>query len=85
MEMGRFLLGSWLRASDGTYPESEIACRCSGKAHYQCRRNGELLTLLGTVPYERAYHRCASCHQGIYPLGEKLGLRPEDIRVELES
>jgi hypothetical protein len=26
MEMGRFLLGFWLRMSDGTYLESEIAC-----------------------------------------------------------
>jgi hypothetical protein len=85
LEMGRFLLTAWLRLLDGSYPESEIACRCGGKTHYQCRRDGELLTLLGTVHYERAYYLCAQCHQGTYPLDEKLGLRPGEISAELES
>jgi len=85
LEMGRFLLGAWLRLLDGPYPESEIPCRCGGKARYQCRRDGELLTLLGTVHYERAYYLCGQCHQGTYPLDEKLGLRPGQISAELES
>jgi hypothetical protein len=85
LEMGRFLLTAWLRLLDGPYPESEIACRCGAKAHYQCRRDGELLTLLGAVHYERAYYLCAQCHQGTYPLDEKLGLRPGELSAELES
>jgi len=85
LEMGRFLLTAWLRLLDGAYPESQIVCRCGGKAHYQCRREGELLTLLGTVHYERAYYLCGQCHQGTYPLDEKLGLRPGEISAELES
>ena len=85
LEMGRFLLTTWLRLLDGSYPESEITCRCGAKAHYQCRRDGELLTLLGTVHYERAYYLCAQCHQGTYPLDERLGLRPGEISAELES
>jgi hypothetical protein len=85
MEMGRFLLGAWLGLLDGAYPESEIPCRCGGKAHYQCRRDGELLTLLGTVHYERAYYLCAQCHQGTYPLDEQLGLRAGELSAELES
>jgi hypothetical protein len=85
MTMGRFLLGAWLQGLDETYPESEVSCRCGGKAHYQCRRGGELLTVLGTVHYERAYYLCATCHQGTYPLDEQLGLRPGEISAELES
>jgi hypothetical protein len=85
MTMGRFLLGAWLQGLDEAYPESEINCRCGGKAHYQCRREGELLTVLGTVHYERAYYLCAACHHGSYPLDEQLGLRPGEISAELES
>jgi len=85
LEMGRFLLGAWLRLLDGSYPESEIKCRCGAKAQYQCRRDGELLTIVGTVHYERAYYLCAECHEGTYPLDEKLGLRPGQISAELES
>ncbi len=85
MEMGRFLLGAWLRLLEGAYPQLEVSCRCGGKAHYQCRREGELLTLLGTIHYERAYYLCARCHQGTYPLDEKLGLRPGEMSAELES
>jgi len=85
LEMGRFLLGAWLRLMEGAYPESEVVCRCGGKARYQCRRDGELLTLLGTVHYERAYYLCEQCHQGTYPLDEKLGLRPGEMSAELES
>jgi len=85
LEMGRFLLGSWLRLLEGSYPSSEIKCRCGAKAQYQCRRDGELLTILGTVHYERAYYLCAQCHGGTYPLDEKLGLRPGQISAELES
>jgi hypothetical protein len=85
VEMGRFLLGTWLRLLDGSYPKSEIKCRCGGKARYQCRREGELLTVMGTVHYERAYYLCATCHEGTYPLDEKLGLRPGQISAELES
>jgi hypothetical protein len=85
LTMGRFLLGSWLRLLDGSYPQSEIKCRCGGKAQYQCRRDGELLTMLGTVHYERAYYLCAHCHEGTYPLDERLGLRAGQISAELES
>ena len=59
LEMGRFLLGTWLRLLEGSYPPSEIPCRCGAKAQYHCRRDGELLTVLGTVHYERAYYLCA--------------------------
>jgi hypothetical protein len=82
--LGRFLMGVWLRLQDGAYPESEIRCRCGEKAQYQCRREGTLLTLLGTLQYKRAYYLCAHCHQGTYPLDEKLGLRPGQLSAELE-
>jgi hypothetical protein len=85
LNMGRFLMGAWLGLLDGSYPESEIKCRCGAKARYQCRRDGELLTVLGTVHYERAYYLCAQCHEGTYPLDEQLGLRPGEISAELES
>ena len=91
LDMGRFLMGAWLGLLDRSYPESEIKCRCGAKAHYQCRRDGELPTVLGTVhsalfePHRRAYYLCARCHEGTYPLDEQLGLRRGEISAELES
>jgi hypothetical protein len=85
LQLGQFLLGAWLLLQEGIYPDSEIKCRCGGKAHYQCRREGQLITLLGRVSYKRAYYLCPQCHQGTYPLDERLGLRPGEMSAEVES
>ena len=91
LDMGRFLIGVWPGLLDGSYPKSEIKCRCGARAHYSCRRDGELLTVLGTVhsalfePHERAYYLSAQCHERTYPLDEQPGLRPGEISAELES
>lgn len=85
LRIGQFLLSAWLRLQDEAYPPSVLRCRCGGQAHYQCRREGELLTLLGRVSYKRAYYLCPQCHQGTYPLDERLGLRPGQMSAELES
>jgi hypothetical protein len=40
--------------------------------------------MFGTVTYRRAYYTCATCHQGHYPLDERLGLRPNQMSAEVE-
>jgi hypothetical protein len=44
-----------------------------------------LHSVLGRVEYRRAYYLCPACHQGGYPLDERLGLRPGELSAEMES
>jgi hypothetical protein len=85
LKQGRFLLGAWLAMVEETYPATSIPCSCGGLAEYQYRREGTLLTILGQVTYERAYYLCPECHEGTYPLDQRLGLRPGQMSAQLES
>jgi hypothetical protein len=67
------------------YPTESVPCNCGGEAEYQFNRSGTLLTILGQIEYKRPYYLCASCQTGIYPLDQKLGLRPGQMSAELES
>lgn len=68
---------------DPSYPESEIDCNCGGQTNYIRRRSTTLHTLMGKIKIKRAYYLCQSCHQGTYPLDQKLGLRPNQLSAEL--
>lgn len=85
LEAGRLLLELRLAALEPAYPEETITCACGGQARYQCRREGVLQTMVGTVRYKRAYYICPQCHRGRFPLDEQLGLRPGEMSAELES
>ena len=85
LKQGRFLLEVWLAMLEEPYPAESIPCPCGGEALYQFRREATLLTVLGQVPYQRAYYVCPRCHQGRFPLDEQLGLRPGQMSAELES
>jgi len=85
LKLGRFLLGAWLTMLVEPYPAEKVACSCGGEAEYQFNRAGTLLTILGQIEYKRPYYLCASCQKGIYPLDQKLGLRPGQMSAELES
>jgi hypothetical protein len=85
LKLGRFLLGAWLTMLVEPYPAERVPCGCGGQAEYQFNRSGTLLTILGQIEYKRPYYLCASCQQGVYPLDQKLGLRPGQMSAELES
>ena len=85
LQIGQFLLGAWLALQEGPYSAQTVECRCGGSAEYQFKREGVLLTLLGSIRYKRAYYVCPTCHVGTYPLDERLGLRPGELSAELES
>lgn len=57
-----------------TTPESEIACACGGRLHYQRMRPAVLTTVFGKVEYCRAYYASCSCGQGLAPLDKTYGL-----------
>ncbi len=85
LKLGRFLLGAWLAMLVEPYPTESVSCGCGGEAEYQFNREGTLLTILGQIEYKRPYYLCASCQKGVYPLDQKLGLRPGQMSAELES
>jgi hypothetical protein len=57
-----------------TTPESEIACACGGRLHYQRMRPAVMTTVFGKVEYCRAYYAGCSCGQGLAPLDKRYGL-----------
>ena len=83
--LGRIVLKLWLNWEEGQYRPKERVCpHCQGMAQYQRQRKGTLHTMCGTLKYWRAYYTCKTCHQGHYPLDERLGLRPNQMSAELE-
>ena len=86
LKAGQFLLSSWLALQESAYADERVACpHCEQEASYKCKRKGTLWTILGQVTYKRAYYLCQGCHQGHFPLDQKLGLRPGQMSAELES
>jgi len=83
--LGGMLLRLWLRWEESPYPAQQNKCpHCQGQAQYQRQRTGTLHTVFGTLKYRRAYYTCPTCHQGHYPLDDRLGLRPNQMSAELE-
>ena len=83
--LGSLLLSLWLKREAADHPPKATPCpHCPGTAHYQRQREGTLLTIFGKVHYRRAYYTCSTCHQGHYPLDERLGLRPNQMSAEVE-
>lgn len=84
-QAGAQALGQGLSALEAPYPEPEVACPCGAPAHYQFRRTGKTLTVFDWVAYRRAYYLCSDCHQGQYPLDQRLGLEPGQVSAGLAS
>src|SRR5215211_1417476 len=72
-QIGAEALGIFLSSLQQT-PESEIACACGGRQHYQRMRPAVTTTVFGKVEYLRAYYAGCSCGQGLAPLDKSYGL-----------
>jgi hypothetical protein len=55
-------------------PESEMACACGGRLHYQRMRPAVTTTVFGKVEYSRAYYAGCACGEGLAPLDQSYGL-----------
>ena len=85
LKLGNLMLTNWLALQNPAYPPQTVSCRCGAQASYKEMREGVLWTVVGRVLYHRAYYLCATCHQGTFPLDERLGVRPGEISAELED
>jgi hypothetical protein len=77
-QIGAEALGIFLSELQAT-PESEIACECGGRLHYQRMRSAVTTTVFGKVEYRRAYYAGCSCGQGVAPLDRTYGLEAGGI------
>jgi hypothetical protein len=84
VELGNTLLTTWLSTQNDRYPADTVPCRCGAQARYFGMREGVLHTTVGRITFSRAYYLCDTCHEGTYPLDERLGLRPGAISADLE-
>lgn len=76
-KIGQRSLEKLLTEADQVQPV--VPCACGGEAQYMCRREAMLITVFDKVSYRRAYHLCATCHQGCAPLDQRLLLEPGQI------
>lgn len=84
-EIGRQAIAMVVNSEEQPYPEPEVTCSGCGEAiAYVRQRPAQLRTLFGSVEVKRAYYLCPGCHQGCFPLDQRLGLRPNAISAELE-
>lgn len=83
-ELGNKFIGQWLEAQEQKYPDDVKGCPyCGAETVYVRRREGMSITLQGRVYYRRAYYLCSSCHQGCYPLDERLGIEAGQMSDEV--
>ena len=72
-QIGARALGIFLSKLQAT-PESEIACECGGRQHYQRIRPAVMISVFGKVEYSRAYYAGCACGKGVAPLDRRYGL-----------
>jgi hypothetical protein len=52
--------------------QTGVACACGHQARYHESRCRQVLTILGSVSFERAYYLCPNCHEGQSPRDQEL-------------
>lgn len=77
-QIGQEALGLFLSELQPA-PESEIACACGGRLHYQRMRPAVTTTVFGKVEYCRAYYAGCACGKGLAPVDRSYGLEAGGI------
>lgn len=54
--------------------DAKVPCACGQQAHYHETRGKQVLTMLGSVVFDRAYYLCPGCHQGQSPRDQELDI-----------
>jgi hypothetical protein len=65
--------------------EETVPCRCGGTAGFERDRDGTSVTTFGQIEFTRAYYLCPECHEGTYPLDERLGVCAGGLSVALQE
>jgi hypothetical protein len=63
----------------------KVACRCGGTALFERHREGTVITTMDQIELTRAYYLCPECHEGTYPLDERLGFCAGGLSAALQE
>lgn len=83
--VGQRFLRLLIEACQPMEPAETLPCRCGGTAAYVRHREGTVITLMGQIRVWRAYYLCDECHEGTYPLDEKLGFCAGALSAALQE
>lgn len=83
--VGQRFLSILIEACQPTELAETIPCRCGGTAEFVRHREGTVITLMGQIKVLRAYYLCPDCHEGTYPLDEKLGFCAGALSAALQE
>ena len=57
---------------------------CGGAAEFHSHRPHTPTSLVGPIPYTRAYYLCRCCGKGLFPFDQQAGLTPRNLTPGLE-
>lgn len=83
-EIGRLAIAKVAQNEETAYPES-VQCEKGHEMRYQRMRSAKLYTVHGQCEVKRRYYLCEICHQGKFPLDERLGLHPNGHSQEMKK
>ena len=68
------------------YVGSSVTCpQCRQAAAYHTDRERRVQSILGTLPYQRAYYYCRCCSQGCAPFDQQAGITARRLTPALEQ
>lgn len=85
MRVGRRFLELLVEESRPDEKEERVPCRCGGTAEFERHREGTVITTFDQIEFTRAYYLCPECHEGTYPLDERLGLCAGGLSAALQE
>jgi hypothetical protein len=65
--------------------EETVPCRCGGTAEFERDRAGTVITTFDQIEFTRGCYLCPECHEGTYPLDERLGLCAGGMSAALQE
>jgi len=85
MRVGRRFLELLVEGSRPDEKEETVPCRCGGIAAFERDRAGTVITTFDQIEFIRGYYLCPDCHEGTYPLDERLGLCAGGLSAALQE
>ena len=83
--IGRRFLELLVEACRPEETAGKVPCRCGGTALFERHREGTVITTMDQIELTRAYYLCPECHEGTYPLDERLGFCAGGLSAALQE
>lgn len=84
-QLGQCFLELLVEAVQSEERAEAVPCRCGGRAEFERYRKGTVVTTVGQIEVRRAYYLCPKCHEGVYPVDERLGFMAGGLSAALQE